>query len=63
MIKLYEKIVEPILTYNCEVALAYLPKTWDYTRFVLDIWDHGGEINKVTTSFLRQLVTWGSQEN
>ena len=56
MIKLYEKIVEPILTYNCEVALAYLPKTWDYTRFVLDIWDHGGEINKVTTSFLRQLL-------
>ena len=56
MIKLYEKIVEPILTYNCEVALAYLPRTWDYTRFVFDIWDHGDEINKVTTSFLRQLL-------
>ena len=55
-IKLFEKIIEPILLYNCEIALAYLPKTWDYTRFVFDIWDHGKEINKVTMSFLRQLL-------
>jgi hypothetical protein len=42
--------------YNCEIALAYLPKTWDYTRFVFDIWDHGKEINVVVMNFLRQLL-------
>ena len=42
--------------YNCEIAFAYLPKTWDYTRFVLGIWDHGKEINVVVMNFLRQLL-------
>ena len=35
-IRIFEKVIEPILMYNCEIALAYLPKTWDYTRFVFD---------------------------
>ena len=30
-IKLFEKIVEPILTYNCEVSLTDIPNKWDYT--------------------------------
>ncbi len=55
-IKIFEKIIEPILLYNCEIALAYLPKTWDCSKFGIDIWDHGKEINKVTMSFLRQLL-------
>ena len=55
-IKLFEKIVEPILTYNCEVALATLPKSWDYGKFVFNIWNHGNEVNRVTTSFLRQIL-------
>ena len=42
--------------YNCEIALAYLPKTWDYTRFIFDIWEHGNEINVVVMNFLRQLL-------
>ena len=32
-IKIFEKVVEPILRYNCEIAHAYLPKTWDYKKF------------------------------
>ena len=55
-IRIFEKVIEPILMYNCEIALAYLPKTWDYTRFVLEIWDHGNEINMVVMNFLRQLL-------
>ena len=55
-IRIFEKVIEPILLYNCEIALAYLPKTWDYTRFVLGIWDHGKEINVVVMNFLRQLL-------
>ena len=55
-IKIFEKVTEPILLYNCEIALAYLPKTWDYTRFVLEIWDHGKQINMVVMNFLRQLL-------
>ena len=55
-IKLFDKIVEPILTYNCEVALALLPQSWDYTDFVLKMWDHGIEINRVAFNFLRQVL-------
>ena len=55
-IKLFEKIVEPILTYNCEVALASIPKSWDYYKFVLNMWNHGNEMNKVGMSFLRQIL-------
>ena len=55
-IKIFEKVIEPILMYNCEIALAYLPKTWDYTKFILGIWDHGKEINVVVMNFLRQLL-------
>ena len=55
-IKLFNKIVEPILTYNCEVAFAIIPKSWDYSKFVTNMWTHGKEVNKVTMSFLRQLL-------
>ena len=55
-IKLFEKIVEPILTYNCEVSLASIPKSWDYSKFVGKMWEHGSEINKVSMNFLRQIL-------
>ena len=55
-VKIYEKIVEPILMYNCEVSLAYLPKCWTYEKFTKNMWDIGGEVNKVTLSFLRQML-------
>ena len=55
-LNIYEKVVEPILMYNCEVSLAYLPKTWSYEKFQTNMWDVGGEVNKVTLSFLRQTL-------
>lgn len=53
---IFEKIVEPILMYNCEVSLAYIPKSWTFEKFKLKIWDVGDDVNKVTLSFLRQLL-------
>ena len=55
-LKIYEKVVEPILMYNCEVSLAYMPKTWSYEKFKNNMWDVGGDVNKVTLSFLRQTL-------
>ena len=55
-IRIFERIIEPILTYNCEIALAYLPKTWDFNKFKEKIWEQGKEISKVVTSFLRQIL-------
>ena len=55
-IKIFEKVVEPILMYNCEISLAYMPKSWSYEKFKNKMWDRGAEVNKVTLSFLRQLL-------
>ena len=55
-IKIFEKIVEPILMYNCEVSLAYMAKGWSYGKFKSNMWDVGSEVNKVCLSFLRQLL-------
>ena len=55
-IKIYEKVVEPILMYNCEVSLAYAPKCWNFERFKSRMWELGAEVNMVTLSFLRQLL-------
>ena len=55
-IKSYLNISLAILLYNCENALAYMPKTWDYKKFTEKLWDIGDEINKVITSFIRQIL-------
>ena len=56
-IRIFEKVVEPILTYNSEVSLAYIPiKKWDITKFSENIWNIGSEINQVSLSFLRQIL-------
>ncbi len=55
-IKIFEKVVEPILTYNCEVTEAYIPNTWDLDKFSNKIWESGHELNKVVLSFLRQIL-------
>ena len=41
---------------NCEVSLAYMPKSWTYDKIMKNMWDVGEEVNKVTISFLRQLL-------
>ena len=55
-IRLYEKLIEPILLYNCEISEAYMPKTWDFKKFKTNMWDMGKEINQVTIGFIRQLL-------
>ena len=55
-IRVFEKVVEPILTYNGEVGLAFFPKTWDIKKFTKNMWDIGKEINKVVLNFLRQVL-------
>ena len=55
-IHIFEKIVEPILTYNSEVAMAYFPLSWDQDKFTENMWDIGIEPNKVILSFLRQIL-------
>ena len=55
-IRIFEKIVEPILTYNSEVSLAYIPIKWDITKFSENLWNIGSEINQVSLSFLRQIL-------
>ena len=55
-IRLFEKLIEPILTYNCEVTMAYIPRTWNYEKFTSQMWEHGREISKVVYSFLRQIL-------
>ena len=55
-IRIFEKIVEPILLHNSEISGAYFPNSWNYEKFVEKMWDVGEEINKVVLGFLRQLL-------
>ena len=55
-ISIFEKIVEPILLYNCEITSAYMPNKWDYNHFIDRMWETGSELNKVTLGFLRQTL-------
>ena len=55
-LKIFEKVVEPILLYNCEVSLAYMPKAWDYNMFTDKMWETGSEVNRVVLGFLRQVL-------
>ena len=55
-IRLFEKIVEPVLLYNCEVSGAYMPKKWDLRKFQSHIWETGKEMNQVVLSYLRQIL-------
>ena len=55
-IKIFEKVVEPILLYNCEISHAYMPKTWDYNKFSAKLWETGSQVNNVVLGFLRQVL-------
>ena len=55
-IRIFEKIIEPILLYNCEVTGAFFPNSWKYDKFVNKMWDLGAETNKVVLGFLKQLL-------
>ena len=55
-LSIYEKTVEPILTYNSEVAMAFISKSWSYKKFANKMWNHAQEINKTNISVIRQLL-------
>ena len=61
LIKIFEKVVEPILLYNCEITQAFLPNTLSYTDFQKNMWKNENQINKVTNSFLRQILGVGKK--
>ena len=55
-IAIFEKVVEPILTYNCEVTQAYVPIKWDFSKFQQNILKLNKQLNMVVISFLRQIL-------
>ena len=55
-INIFHKMVTPILTYNSEISLAFIPKTWTMQKFKTEIWNVGNEANKVFIQFLRQIL-------
>ena len=59
LINIFEKVVEPILLYNCEITQAFLPNNWSYDKFNKNIWNKGDQISKVMNSFLRQILGVG----
>ena len=61
LIKIFEKVVEPILLYNSEITQAFLPNTLSYTDFQKNIWKNENQINTVTNSFLRKILGVGKK--
>ena len=55
LIRLFQRMVEPILLYNCEVAQACIPISWDIEKFKKRMWEDK-EIDKVVKGFLRQVL-------
>ena len=55
MMRLFQRMIEPILLYNCEVAQACIPNTWDIDKFKEKMWEDR-EVDKVTKGFIRQLL-------
>ena len=55
-IRIFERMVEPIILYNCEVTQAFIPETWSYEKFINQMWDRNIEIDKVVYGFLRQIL-------
>ena len=60
-IKLFEKVVEPILLYNCEITVAFMPKKWTYECFIDNIWNMKLEINKVVHNYIKQILGVGKK--
>ena len=55
-IKIFEKMVEPILLYNCEISQAILPENMDIEKFRKNMWKHSEDLEKVIYGFLRQTL-------
>ena len=55
-LRIFEKVIEPILLYNCEVTGIYVPQSWDYKKFTARLWEIGIELERVALGFSRQLL-------
>ena len=55
-IKLFEKVIEPIILYNSEITTAYIPNKWNYQYFKENVWDIKLKINNVLYSFIKQIL-------
>ena len=55
LLKLFQKMVEPILLYNCEIAQAGIPTSWNEEKFMKKMWEDR-EIDKVTKGYMRQIL-------
>ena len=60
-IQLFEKVVEPILLYNCEITVAFMPKKWTYECFIDNMWNMKLEINRVVHNFIKQILGVGKK--
>ena len=56
IMKIFDKMVEPILLYNCKVSMANIPENTDIEKFKKDMWSHTDEIDKVVYGLLRQVL-------
>ena len=56
IIKIFEKMVEPILMYNCEIGLVKMPKNTTWEKFEKNMWTYSSDIDKVTYGLLRQTL-------
>ena len=59
-IRLFEKVIEPILLYNCEITKAYITHKWTYENFISNMWGKK-YINKVLENYIRQLLGVGKK--
>ena len=56
IIKIFQKMVEPILLYNCEIGQIDIPKNTDLSKFEKRMWDFNSERDKVVYGLLRQIL-------
>ena len=59
-IRLFEKVIEPILLYKCEITKAYITHKWAYENFISNV-GQKMEINKVLKNYIRQLLGVGKK--
>ena len=61
VIKIFEKMVEPILLYNCEIGQVTIPKNTDWKKFQSKMWTYSPETEKVIHGLLRLTLGVGKK--
>ena len=57
IIKIFEKMVEPILLYNCEIVQMCMPKNITFEKFENRMWNSSSAIDNVVYGLLRQVLS------